>query len=97
MSFIHFEKILDIKQFLDDDILNIESQDTEYILYVINESQGNDSESGHYYSYINTSDDEWFEFNDERTSREEPSFNSEYVVVLFYVKKNYLGKDFFDK
>ena len=97
MSFIHFEKILDIKQFLDDDILNIESQDTEYKLYAINECKANDSESGHYYSYINTSGDKWFEFNDEYISRVEPSFNSEYVVGLFYVKKDYLEKEFFDK
>ena len=89
MSFIHFEKILNIKQFLDDDILD-ESQDTEYILYAINECHANNSEFGHYYSYINISNNEWFEFNDEHTSRVEPSFNSEYVVGLFYVKKDYL-------
>lgn len=90
MSFIHFEKILDIKQFLDNDLLNFESQNTEYILYAINECQANNSESGHYYSYINISGDEWFEFNDEHISRVEPSFNSEYVVGLFYVRKDYL-------
>ena len=96
-SFIYFEKILDIKQFLDDDLLNIESQNTEYKLYAINECKSNNGESGHYYSFINTSDDEWFEFNDEYTRRVEPSFNSEHVAGLFYVKKDYFEENFFNK
>ena len=97
MSNIHFEKILDVKQFLDDDLMNIETQNTEYILYAINECQSNNGESGHYYSYINISNDKWFKFNDEYVSRVKPSFNSENVSGLFYVKKDYLEEDFFNK
>ena len=94
MSFIHFEKELDIKPFLDDDLLNFQSQNTQYNLYAINECRSNNGKSGHYYSFINTSDDEWFEFNDEYTSRAQPSFNSRNVVGLFYVKNDYLEEEF---
>ena len=86
MNKLHFERSLDIGQFLDLDILDISKQNTEYILYAVNECSGNSKNSGHYYSYIYIQD-KWYKFNDQKVTESNPNFDSEYVVGLFYIKK----------
>ena len=86
MNYLQFEKTLDIKQFLDKDILDISNLNTEYTLYAINKCKGNTKDSGHYISYINIQDN-WYKFNDENVSQSNPKFDSKYVVGLFYIRK----------
>ena len=59
---------------------------TKYELYAVNECIGKSSNSGHYYSYIKIKDC-WYNFNDNSVTKRTPSFNSEYVVGLYYIKK----------
>lgn len=93
MNYLHFEKTLDIKQFLDKDILDISNLNTEYTLYAINKCKGNTKDSGHYISYINIQDN-WYKFNDENVSQSNPKFDSKYVVGLFYIRKEEINKIF---
>ena len=86
INYLHFEKSLNIKDFLDSDILDISSKNTIYSLYAINECRGNDRYSGHCYSYIYTKK-KWLLFNDEYIRISNPVFNSKYVVGLFYKKE----------
>ena len=86
LNYLHFEKSLNIKDFLDSDILDISSQNTIYSLYGINECSGNDRYSGHCYSYIYIQK-KWYLFNDEYSTISNPYFNSKYVVGLFYKKE----------
>ena len=86
-SILHFEKSLNINQYLDSDFPEIANKNTEYILYAINVCIGNSEKSGHFYSYINIKD-QWIQFSDENVIKNAvPSFDSKYVVGLFYIKK----------
>lgn len=86
LNYLNFEKSLNIKDFLDSDILDISSKNTIYSLYAINECSGNDRYSGHCYSYIYIQK-KWYLFNDEYINISNPDFNSKYVVGLFYKKE----------
>lgn len=86
LNYLHFEKSLNIKDFLDSDILDISSQNTIYSLYAINECSGNDRYSGHCYSYIYIQK-KWYLFDDEYSTISNPYFDSKYVVGLFYKKE----------
>ncbi len=86
ISKLNFKESLNIKEYLDNDFSGESNQKTEYSLYAINECVGNSRESGHYYSYINIKN-RWFIFDDEKLNEQTPSFDSQYVVGLFYIRK----------
>ena len=84
-NIINFEETLDVKEFIDKNIILDKS--TKYELYAINECNGNSPNSGHCYSYIKIKGN-WYKFNDNIVTKIK-SFNlySQYVVGLFYIKK----------
>ena len=84
---LKFEETLDLKDYLDKDILI--DGDTSYTLYGINYCYKQlFTNSGHYYCSIKIND-EWYTFDDNKpVIKEEPDFNSKYVVGLYYIKNN---------
>ena len=84
-NIINFEETLDVKEFIDKNIILDKS--TKYELYAINECNGNSPNSGHCYSSIKIKGN-WYKFNDNIVTKIK-SFNlySQYVVGLFYIKK----------
>ena len=84
---VKFEEILDLKDYLDKD--NLKDEDTSYTLYGINYCYKQlFANSGHYYCSIKING-EWYTFDDNKpVIKEEPDFNSKYVVGLYYIKNN---------
>lgn len=82
---ISFSDTLDIKKFIDTDLLD--NENTEYKLYAINECRGHTKEYGHYYSYIKINNI-WYKFNDINVTCEQPKFSSEYAVGLYLDRKS---------
>lgn len=83
-NIISYEERLDVKKFIDRDILKEEK--TNYRLYAVNECVAHKKESGHYYSYIKINNETWYKFNDNNVIKESPNLSSEYVVGLYYIK-----------
>ena len=82
---ISFSDTLDIKKFIDTDLLD--NENTEYKLYAINECRGHTKKYGHYYSYIKVNNI-WYKFNDNSVTCEQPKFSSEYAVGLYFINKD---------
>ncbi len=84
---VKFEETLDLKDYLDKD--NLKDEDTSYTLYGINYCYKQlFANSGHYYCSIKING-EWYTFDDNKpVIKEEPDFNSKYVVGLYYIKNN---------
>lgn len=84
---LKFEEILDLKDYLDND--KLKDENTIYKLYGINYCYKQSFyNSGHYYCSIKINN-EWYTFDDNKpVIKEEPDFNSKYVVGLYYVKNN---------
>lgn len=81
---ISYKKSLDIKKFIDKDI--IKKGSTKYQLYAVNECNAHKKEYGHYYSYIKINNKTWYKFDDNQVTKESPNLSSEYVVGLYYLK-----------
>ncbi|XP_074317788.1 uncharacterized protein LOC141653824 isoform X2 [Silene latifolia] len=66
----------------------VDDENLKYELYGFVVHVGSSSTSGHYYSYIRTSPDAWYRFDDSKVSRvsEETALNQE-AYILFYARK----------
>lgn len=84
-SYLQFNKTLDLKDYIDDDILD--KKNTTYKLYAVNECKGFFKNYGHCYSYVNVKN-KWYKFDDNNYKEESPNFNSKYVVGLYYIRDN---------
>lgn len=83
---LKFNKYLNLNHFLDEIIFK-DNSEGKYKLYAVNECQSFYMSRGHYISYIETSDDKWYKFDDEIISLEKPNFSeNRYVVGLYYIK-----------
>lgn len=85
-SYLSFTDTLDLKDYIDDDIIN--EKDTTYSLYAVNECKGLIKDNGHCYSYVKIKH-KWFKFDDNYFCEERPKFVSKYVVGLFYIRNNF--------
>lgn len=85
-SYLSFTDTLDLRDYIDDDILN--ENDTTYRLYAVNECKGFIKDNGHCYSYIKIKH-KWFKFDDNSFFEERPNYMSKYVVGLFYIRNNF--------
>ena len=81
-----FDKELDLKKFIDSDILN--NICTKYELYAVNECLGHSKNSGHYYSFVKINNKNWFKFSDLSVTENNPNFSSKYVVGLYYIRND---------
>lgn len=86
-NIISFNEILDIKKYIDQDLLKLHNTDYKYQLYAINECIGHTKENGHYDSYIKINK-KWYKFNDNNVKEEQPNFSSDYVVGLYYINND---------
>jgi ubiquitin C-terminal hydrolase len=84
-SYLQYNETLDLKEYIDSDIVH--DKNTTYKLYAVNECSGIIKAFGHCYSYIKIKN-KWFKFNDKTVKEESPSFDSKYVVGLYYVRDN---------
>ena len=84
-NMITFSDTLDVKKFIDNDLLK--PKNTEYKLYGINICEAHTKNYGHCYSFIKI-DDNWYKFNDNVVKKEQPNFSSRYVVGLYYINNN---------
>ena len=84
-SYLQYNETLDLKEYIDSDIVH--DKNTTYKLYAVNECSGIIKAFGHCYSYIKIKN-KWFKFDDETVKEESPSFDSKYVVGLYYVRDN---------
>ena len=90
---VSFNDNLDIASYIDSELKaynNIKC--TEYILYGINERYGYLKTQGHYVSYIKINNYNWYRFSDLYVTKSYPSFNSQDVFGLYYVRKDCLAK-----
>ena len=81
---VTFRDTLNMEEFIDSEILK--NACPIYKLFAVNECYGFSKKNGHYYSYIKISD-KWFNFNDDKVTKEDPNFSSEFVVGLYYIKQ----------
>jgi len=84
-NIITFSDTLDVKKFIDNDLLK--PKNTEYKLYGINICEAHTKNYGHCYSFIKI-DNNWYKFNDSVVKQEQPNFSSRYVVGLYYINNN---------
>lgn len=80
---INFPKILNLKNYIDFDLLDINKINTKYELFAINEKIGNSKSFGHYYCHIYL-ENNWYLFDDELVKIDEINLCSKEVVGLFY-------------
>ena len=83
-SFISFENKLDLINYVDEDLYDI-NLGTTYTLFAINIREGSAKYSGHCYSYVKVEND-WVCFNDNYTQIKEPNFCLNSVAGLYYIK-----------
>ncbi len=84
-NMITFSDTLDVKKFIDNDLLK--PKNTEYKLYGINICEAHTKNYGHCYSFIKI-DNNWYKFNDSVVKKEQPNFSSRHVVGLYYINNN---------
>ena len=99
-SILKFKETLDISDYLDDFIFkgkNLQKSHKTYRLYGVNECYGFFKNYGHYYSYVKVNNI-WYKFNDRNYYKEEPEFESKYVVGLYYIKEDFIinSKNYFE-
>ena len=82
-SILYFPEFLDLENYIDKDLLNAHLNKTQYKLFAVNEHEGNDLNSGHYYCHIKIKND-WFLFSDEKVKKSKIKLSSVNVVGLFY-------------
>ena len=82
-SILNFPENLNLEKYIDKDLINIPSNKTHYKLFAINEHEGNDLNSGHYYCHIKIKND-WFSFSDEKINKSTIKLSSKNIVGLFY-------------
>lgn len=90
-SYISFSGNLDISPYIDLELKKYNNiKCTEYILYGINERFGQLKSQGHYISYIKIKNLYWHRFSDFYVIKSDPSFKSQDVFGLYYVRKDFL-------
>jgi len=90
---VSFNDNLDIAPYIDSELKEYNNiKCTEYILYGINERYGYSKTQGHYVSYAKIKNCNWYRFSDLYVSESNPSFNSQDVFGLYYVRKDSLSK-----
>lgn len=83
-SYVSFYDKLDLNKYIDYDLYDI-NLGTTYKLYAINLREGSTKSSGHCYSYVKINGD-WFCYNDSYVHKENPNYNLNTVVGLYYIK-----------
>ena len=84
---LRFTKYLNLNDYLDKFIFPNDSSSGLYKLYAVNECFCLERKFGHYISYVETKEDVWVKFDDQRLSYQDPKFNgNRYVVGLYYIK-----------
>lgn len=83
-SFVSFYDKLDLNKYIDFDLYDT-NLGTTYKLYAINLRYGNTKSSGHCYSYVKVNDI-WFCYNDTSVLQENPKYDLDSVVGLYYIK-----------
>ena len=86
-NIVSFTDTLNIKKYIDQDLLKVQISEYKYQLYAINVCRAHKKEYGHYYSYIKINN-KWYKFDDHNVIQEEPNFSSEYVVGLYYINND---------
>jgi len=77
---------LDLKQYLDDDLINNKNMSYKYRVFALINHDGNE-EKGHYYSYINI-DNDFYQFNDLIVKKEIESdlLDNNHSYIIYYEK-----------
>ena len=90
-TYISFSDNLDISPYIDPELKKYNGiKCTNYILYGINERYGQLKSQGHYISYIKIKNLYWHRFSDFYVIKSNPSFESQDVFGLYYVRKDFL-------
>ena len=86
---VKFPQILDIYEYIDHDCGY--DKESKYNLFGVINHVGSIN-SGHYYSYVNLDNKDWFEFNDSLVNNltNFPE-SSKSVYALFYIKQKYIN------
>lgn len=88
---VSFSEILDIDPYIDPELKKYNKiKCTQYLLYAVNERYGLSKSQGHYVSYIKIKNTKWFRFSDLYVHQSKPSFNSDDVFGLYYIRKDVL-------
>lgn len=82
---LQYEEHLDLSNYIDDNLC--QKQCFKYDLYAVNECKAFSKSYGHYYSFVKINDI-WYKFDDENFEKENPNFNSEFVVGLYYISSD---------
>lgn len=86
---VSFSDILDIGPYLDSELKEYNKiKNTEYLLYAVNERYGQTKSQGHYVSYIKIKNAIWYRFSDLFVHQSNPSYNSDDVFGLYYIRKD---------
>jgi ubiquitin C-terminal hydrolase len=83
-SYVSFYDKLDLSKYIDYDLYDI-NLGTTYKLYAINLRKGDTKSSGHCFSYVKINGN-WFCYNDSYVHKENPNYNLNSVVGLYYIK-----------
>ena len=83
---VKYKKHLDLSNYVDYNLF--QQKNTTYELYAVNECCSFSKNSGHYYSFVKANDGGWYKFDDESFEPIEPNFNSNFVVGLYYIRKD---------
>ena len=90
---VKFPQILDIYEYIDHDCGY--DKESKYKLFGVINHAGSIN-SGHYYSYVNLDNKDWFEFNDSIVNNlKNFSESSKSVYALFYIKQKYINSQKF--
>jgi len=82
-SSLNYPALINLEKYIDKDLININKNKAYYKLFAINEHDGNEYKSGHYYCHIKIKN-EWFSFFDDKVIKTKENLSSKNVVGLFY-------------
>lgn len=86
---VSFSDKLDIGPYIDSELKEYNRiKCTEYILFAVNERYGLSNLQGHYVSYIKIKDKGWHRFSDLFVYNSNPSYCSDDVFGLYYIRKD---------
>ncbi len=86
---VYFSDKLEISPYLDPELKDYNKiKCTEYLLYAVNERYGQTKLQGHYVSYIKIKNAIWYRFSDLFVHQSNPSYNSDDVFGLYYIRKD---------
>ena len=83
---VYFKEELDLKNYIDEDFINLKESTTNFKLFAINQCYHKTRRNSHYSCYINLKH-KWYYFDDSELVQEKtPNLYSTSVVGLYYVK-----------